>query len=392
VLSVNDTATTVPDTLMAIYRSTSACSGPFTEFDCNDDSGFTQSAIAATLTASTTYYIVVWVIGTNAPAAGETAVQLKVSRPPVPANDTCAGAEVIPPGGPFPYSSSTNETIRATFTGDPPDPDCQFPGDRSVWYRFTPTATADYVLTTCSSPGTRVFDTLMTVYRSSSGCTGPFTQVACSDDTCGLRASITTNLAAGTTYYIVLWDLEDASPGYTTMQLQVGRLGVPTATTLAASSITATGAVLNGVINPNGLLTRMWFEWGTTTNYGNRTTARNVGSGIEGLMTNASAVGLAPGTFYHYRAVATNSLGAALGADQTFATRIQIASIMRQVDGSYRIRFMGIAGRLYRVDASTSLTSWSDLGAATDLGNGSFEFVDANATSFQQRFYRIREP
>ena len=64
---------------------------------------------------------------------------------------------------------------------------------------------------------------------------------------------------------------------------------------------------------------------------------------------------------------------------------------MRQVNGSYVIRFQGIAGRVYRVDGSASLAGWSDLGAATHLGNGSHEFVDTTG-GFQQRFYRIREP
>ena len=392
VLSLNDTATTVLDTLMAVYTSSGGCNGPFVEVGCDDDQGFNQSAIATTLTASTPYYIVVWVVTTNAPLTGETAIQLKVSRPPVLTNDTCAGAEIIPASGPFPYASSTNETLRASNAGDPPITTCPSGGTNSVWFRFTPAVTGGYVFTTCDPSATRIFDTLMVIYRSSTGCTGPFTQVACNNDTCDLRASITTNLTAGTTYYIVVWNQEDAQRGYTTLQLKVGRASAPAVTTLGATSITATSAVLNSLTTPNGLLTRTWFDWGTTTNYGNRTTARSVGSGIDGVATNASIAGLSPGTLYHYRAVATNTLGAVVGADQTFATRIQIASIERLGNGSYRIRFSGLAGLTYRVEGSTNLTSWSDLGTATALGGGAFEFIDVNAVNFQRRFYRINGP
>jgi hypothetical protein len=44
----------------------------------------------------------------------------------------------------------------------------------------------------------------------------------------------------------------------------------PGAWTLSASTITPTGATLNGTVNPNGWPTTAWFQWGTTTNYGNR--------------------------------------------------------------------------------------------------------------------------
>ena len=33
---------------------------------------------------------------------------------------------------------------------------------------------------------------------------------------------------------------------------------------LAATGITNVGATLNGTVNPNGLATQAWFEWGTS--------------------------------------------------------------------------------------------------------------------------------
>ena len=48
---------------------------------------------------------------------------------------------------------------------------------------------------------------------------------------------------------------------------------------LARDSLSTTSATLNGSVNPNGLATTAWFEWGTTTNYGQSTTTTNLGSG-----------------------------------------------------------------------------------------------------------------
>ena len=42
----------------------------------------------------------------------------------------------------------------------------------------------------------------------------------------------------------------------------------PVATTLAASSVTAASAALNGKVNPGGGVTAAWFQFGLTTNYG----------------------------------------------------------------------------------------------------------------------------
>src|ERR1044072_3831879 len=45
----------------------------------------------------------------------------------------------------------------------------------------------------------------------------------------------------------------------------------PTVTTDAASAITQTGARLNGKVDPNGQSTEYFFEYGTTTDYGDET-------------------------------------------------------------------------------------------------------------------------
>jgi Ig-like domain-containing protein len=95
----------------------------------------------------------------------------------------------------------------------------------------------------------------------------------------------------------------------------------PLVTTGNATSVTATGGVLAGVINPNGSTTSGYFQFGPTMSYGSSTTTLDFGSGTQGLaMPNGAVAGLACDTVYNYRAVATNSGGTAAGANATFRT------------------------------------------------------------------------
>ena len=93
----------------------------------------------------------------------------------------------------------------------------------------------------------------------------------------------------------------------------------PIVSTLAASSVTGTTAVLNGTINPNGLSSNYHFEWGTTTSYGNSTLVTSAGSGTSPVTVNASISGLTAGVTYHFRLTGQNSDGTSYGDDLTFA-------------------------------------------------------------------------
>lgn len=96
---------------------------------------------------------------------------------------------------------------------------------------------------------------------------------------------------------------------------------VPSVTTSSAANVTSTSATLNGTVNPNGVATGAFFQWGTSTTYGNLTTSQTLGSGTGILNVSASVSGLSPNTVYHFRSVAANSTGGTtFGADQTFAT------------------------------------------------------------------------
>jgi hypothetical protein len=156
-----------------------------------------------------------------------------------PPNDLCAGAEIIPAAGPFPYFTAiTADITDATTTGDPPTPSCQSLVSRSIWYRFTPSSNGIYTISTCASSGTAssVDDTVMAIYTSSTGaCGGTLTEIpstggsdGCDDDETGcvseqLQSLIITRLTGGTTYFIVVWQFDTPPPtaGNTAIQLRV---------------------------------------------------------------------------------------------------------------------------------------------------------------------------
>lgn len=100
-------------------------------------------------------------------------------------------------------------------------------------------------------------------------------------------------------------------------------LGPPEVETGSAISIAETAAELTGTIDTLGDQTTYHFEYGLTNSYGtnapagaeaiagNEPTPRTFSRGISGLQ---------PNTTYHYRLVAKNSAGEAVGADRTFTT------------------------------------------------------------------------
>src|SRR5207244_2038733 len=79
----------------------------------------------------------------------------------------------------------------------------------------------------------------------------------------------------------------------------------PLATTGGVTSLGSTSAVLNGAVSPGGLATGWFFQYGTTTSYGNNTTAAAITTQLNSVHTvQALITNLTPSTTYHYRLVA----------------------------------------------------------------------------------------
>jgi hypothetical protein len=87
-----------------------------------------------------------------------------------------------------------------------------------------------------------------------------------------------------------------------------------------AQSTDSEAAQLAGGVYPNGADTKYWWEYGTTTSYGQQTAAADIGSGAAPVSVADQLTGLDPGTTYHYRLVAQNSYGTEYGYDFTLTT------------------------------------------------------------------------
>jgi hypothetical protein len=96
-----------------------------------------------------------------------------------------------------------------------------------------------------------------------------------------------------------------------------------TVTTGTVTERGMTSATLRGSVNPHGLQTSYHFDYGTTAAYGSRFPAGGdlvAGKGQVVREIARGVSGLQPGTTYHFRLAATNSLSTVNGDDHTFTT------------------------------------------------------------------------
>jgi hypothetical protein len=128
----------------------------------------------------------------------------------------------------------------------------------------------------------------------------------------------------------------------------------PAVTTLAASAISSTSATLNGTVNPSGLATTYYFQYGVTTGYGNNTSSLSAGSGSTNVSVNANISGLAAGTPIHFRLVATNSDGPTNGSDMVF---IPGGAIVSTTSASSITMNSAIAGGNVTSDGGSTVTA-----------------------------------
>ena len=128
-------------------------------------------------------------------------------------------------------------------------------------------------------------------------------------------------LAASTRYHfrIVATNSAGTTFGADRTFTTLSATGPPVVTTNPATLIASFSATLNGTVDPHGLTTNVYFQYGTTTSYG-LTTSFRTRTGNTYQSVSAGISGLAASTRYHFRIVATNSSGTVYGADRTFTT------------------------------------------------------------------------
>jgi hypothetical protein len=95
----------------------------------------------------------------------------------------------------------------------------------------------------------------------------------------------------------------------------------PVAVTQPATTINSTNVTLNGTVAPGDATVSYFFEWGTTTNYGNYTATNMLSSNLTIVQpVSITLDNLSPGTTYHYQLVAYNGAGFSYGGDLTTVT------------------------------------------------------------------------
>lgn len=99
----------------------------------------------------------------------------------------------------------------------------------------------------------------------------------------------------------------------------------PVVVTGSATGITNVGATLNGTVNPNGLATEAWFEWGTSATLAtfDNTAKQPFAAGTTVQSVSASIPGLTFGTTYYFRVAASNLSGVTKGSIGNFSTSAQ---------------------------------------------------------------------
>jgi hypothetical protein len=170
--------------------------------------------------------------------------------------------------------------------------------------------------------------------------------------------------------------------------------GLPvTATTGAASVLSATTATLNGIINAGQASTTVTFDIGTTPGYGTSIAATpSPVSGTSDTPVSAAAGGLACGTTYHFRLKGVSSVGTSNGADATFSTSPctqtitfgaapavftgKTATVIATASSGLAVTYSSTTPATCTVDSTTGIVSGISAGACTiaaaQAGNASY--------------------
>jgi glycosidase len=136
------------------------------------------------------------------------------------------------------------------------------------------------------------------------------------------------NLAGSTAYTVRIGDAATDSVGLAMYGAFESRFTTgaasstarPSINSFSSSGVTDSTASLAAAVTPNGAATTVFFEYGPTTSYGTTVPGQSIGNGSSPINVSANLSGLTPGTTYHYRVYATNSVGTTFGTNATFDT------------------------------------------------------------------------
>ncbi|HET7379614.1 MAG TPA: hypothetical protein VFJ24_06205 [Gaiellales bacterium] len=102
----------------------------------------------------------------------------------------------------------------------------------------------------------------------------------------------------------------------------VSASSAPSVNGVYASGTTVSSSLLTGYVDPRGVPTSYYFQYGTTTAYGAQTPTESAGSGSSEVRVSAAIGELAGGVTYHFRLVAASAAGTTVGPDHIFTTKV----------------------------------------------------------------------
>jgi len=141
------------------------------------------------------------------------------------------------------------------------------------------------------------------------------------DDTGHAVTQALTGLAPNTTYHFRVVATSDAGVTTGADETFTTASVAPDAATADAAAVTDAAATLSGAVNPRNDATTYRFEWGLTAAYGQTSAPAGVGAvDLVAHQVTYALDGLAAGTTYHFRLVASSAGGTSYGEDRTFTT------------------------------------------------------------------------
>ncbi|HEX8270878.1 MAG TPA: T9SS type A sorting domain-containing protein [Flavobacterium sp.] len=155
------------------------------------------------LTVGTQYYARVYTTA----SAGTTSTTFTVcvgTLPASPANDLCANAATLVPGGTFADNDQVGTLLAASTTNTGLTYTCQTSRSLDVWYSVVVPASGSITIETNAVTGSSLTDTVLSVF---SGSCNSLTQVGCSDDegTGNFSLVTVTGQTPGSTLLVGVW-------------------------------------------------------------------------------------------------------------------------------------------------------------------------------------------